>query len=157
MKMEDNKYKGLSAKACQNLRENEFLRRLEWRLEEIPPLEHSIQGAIFDAEKIMQEREKNEVKGKKVLKFKFTYIITNGHASPWENDLFKLAVDSKTSAKIDAYLNEGINVLDIEVLRTPKGIRYKFNPPEFYQSISGYRTTLPRRLTSDMYPLQNPV
>jgi hypothetical protein len=124
---------------------------LEWgRLADIPLLEDSLQGAIFDAERIVSEREKEEVDGKKLLKFKFTYIITKGHASPWENDLFKLTVDSKTSAKIDVYLSEGINSLDIQILRTPKGIRYKFSPYEICQSISGYRTALPIRLTNSL-------
>jgi hypothetical protein len=150
--MQDSEKKDkLTAKARQNLQTNEFFRRLEWgRLEDIPLLEDSLQGAIFDAERIVSEREKEEVDGKKVLKFKFTYIITKGHASPWENDLFKLTVDSKTSAKIDAYLSEGINALDIQILRTSKGIRYKFSPYEICQSISGYRTVLPIRLTNSL-------
>lgn len=150
--MQDSEKKDkLTAKASQNLQTNEFFRRLEWgRLEDIPLLEHSLQGAIFDAERIISEREQEEVDGKKVLKFKFTYIITNGQAPPWDNSLFKLTVDSKTSAKIDAYLSEGTNVLDIQILRTPKGIRYKFSPCDFCQSISGYRATLPIRLTNSL-------
>jgi hypothetical protein len=150
--MQDSEKKDkLTAKARQNLQTNEFFRRLEWgRLKDIPLLEHSIQGAIFDAERIVSEREKEEVDGNKVLKFKFIYIITNGQAPPWDNNLFKLTVDSKISAKIDAYLNQGINVLDIQTLHTAKGIRYKISQCDFCQSISGYRTTLPIRLTDSL-------
>jgi hypothetical protein len=142
--MQDNEKKDkLTAKARQNLQTNEFLRRLEWgRLKDIPLLEHSIQGAIFDSERIVSEREKEEVDGNKVLKFKFIYIITNGQAPPWDNDLFKLTVDSKISAKIDAYLSEGINVLDIQILRTPKGIRYRIEPFEHCPSVSGISTVM---------------
>jgi hypothetical protein len=142
-----------SAKARQNLQRNEFFRRLEWgRLDDIPVLDYSVQGAIFDAERIVQEREEEEVDGQKVLKFNFTYVITIGHNPPWENALFKLTVDSKTSAKIDAFLNEGINLLDIQVSRTPKGNRYRFSPWAIFQSIPGYRTTLPIRLTDSLLP-----
>ena len=142
--MEDNEKKVLSAKALKNLKKNEFLRRLEWGLEDIPPLEHSIQGAIFDAERIMPEREEKEVGGNKVLKFKFTYIVGDVNTPPWMNELFKLTVDSRISAKIDAYLSEGTNVLDIQISRTPKGVRYKISPCEIYQPISGYRIPLPK-------------
>ncbi|MFL6421996.1 MAG: hypothetical protein ACJ71R_00210 [Nitrososphaeraceae archaeon] len=142
-KMEDNKDKGLSAKALKNLKRNEFFRKFECGLEEIPPLEHSIQGAIFDAERIEPKIEKEQVDGNNVLKFKFTYIISYGLAPPWEIGLHKLTVDSKTSAKIDAYLSEGTNVLDVQILRTPKGIRYKIEPFVHFQSVPGYSTPLP--------------
>lgn len=155
--MQDDRNKVLSENARQTLQRNETLRRLEWGLEGIPPLERSIKGAIFDSERIMPEREKKEVDGNKVLKFKFIYIITDGNASPWENVLYKLTVDSKTSAKIDRYLNEGVHVLDIQILRSPKGIRYKFKPCEIVQSISGFSATLPIRLTNDLYPLQSHI
>jgi hypothetical protein len=141
--MGDNENKVLSAKALKNLERNEYLRRFECGLEEIPRLEHSIQGAIFDAERIEPEIEKEQVDTKNVLKFKFTYIISDGLAPPWVVGLHKLTVDSKTSAKIDAYLSEGTNVLDIQILRTPKGIRYKIQPFEIFQSAPGYRTALP--------------
>jgi hypothetical protein len=142
--MENSEEKGLSAKALKNLKRNEFLRRLECGLEDIPTLEHSIQGAIFDAERIMPERNEKEVNGNKVLKFKFTYIVGDVNTPPWMNELFKLTVDSRMSAKIDEYLSEGTNVLDIQILRTPKGIRYKISPCEVYESIPGYRISLPK-------------
>jgi hypothetical protein len=132
--MEDSENKKLSAKALKNLQRNEFFRRFEWGLQEIPPLEYSIQGAIFDAERIEPKIEKEQVDGNNVLKFKFTYIISDGLAPPWVIGLHKLTVDSKTSAKIDAYLSEGTNVLDIQILRIPKGIRYKIQPFEVFQS-----------------------
>jgi hypothetical protein len=64
-------------------------------------------------------------------------------APPWVIGLYKLTVDSKTSAKIDAYLSEGTNVLDIQILRTPKVIRYKIEPFEHNPSVPDYSTPLP--------------
>jgi hypothetical protein len=139
--MEDNKDKGLSAKAVKNLERNEYLRRIEWGLEPIPPLKYSTYAA-FDAEKIEPVKEEKEINGKKVLKFKFKYIIGVSDP-PWEIGVLELIVDAKTSAKIDAYLSEVINVLDIQILRTPKGIRYKIEPFEHFQSASGNHTALP--------------
>jgi hypothetical protein len=140
--MVDNENKGLSAKALKNLKRNEYLRRFELGLEPIPLLEYS-GYAVFDAELIEPVRVNEQVDGNNVLKFKFTYTISYGLAPPWEIGLYKLTVDSKTSAKIDAYLSEGTNVLDIEILRTPKGIRYKIQPFEVFQSDPDYRTALP--------------
>jgi hypothetical protein len=141
--MQDTENKGVSAKALKNLERNEFFRRFEWGLEEIPALEYSTQAAIFDVERIEPETENEQVDGKNVLKFKFTYIIRDGLAPPWVIGLHKLTVDSKISAKIDAYLSEGTNVLDVQILRTPKGIRYKIEPFEHFQSVPGYSTPLP--------------
>lgn len=139
----EQKYE-LSAKALENLKRNEYLRRLEWGLEDIPTLEHTIEGAIFDAERIMPERDEKEVDGNKVLNFKFTYIVSDLYSPSCMDGLFKLTVDSRTSAKIDAYLNEGTNVLEIQISRTSKGIRYRIRPDEIYQSIPGYRIALPK-------------
>jgi hypothetical protein len=138
--MEDNKDKGLSPKALENLKRNDFFRKFEWGIEEIPYLEHSIQGAIFDAERIDPEIEKKQADGRNVLKCKFTYIITDGLAPPWEIGLYKITVDAKASSKIDGYLSRGINVLDIRILRSPKAIRYHIKPYEHCQSVSGIRT-----------------
>jgi hypothetical protein len=87
-------------------------------------------------------REEKKKDGKRILEFRFKYIVTV-QAPPWELGLRELTVDSKTSAKIDAYLSEGTNVLDIQILRTPKGIRYKIQPFEVFQSDPGYRAALP--------------
>jgi hypothetical protein len=86
--------------------------------------------------------EKKEVDGKMVLKFEYIYLIGVTWPDP-DIGVRKLPVDAKTSAKIDAYLREGINVFDIEVLRTPKGIRYKIEPFEYSPSVPGYSTALP--------------
>jgi hypothetical protein len=141
--VQDDRNKVPSENALQTLQRNEFLRRLEWGLEEISPLKHSIHGAIFDVERITPERNAVEVDGNRVLKFKFSYTITNGEASPWVNALYKLTVDSKTAAKIDAYLNEGTNVLNVQIQHTRRGIRHKISPYEVCQSIPGFRTALP--------------
>jgi hypothetical protein len=96
--MEDSEKKDeLSAKAHQNLQRNQFLRRLEWGLEPIPLLEYSTY-AYFDAERIEPIREKKEVDGKSVLKFKFKYIISQSEP-PWEIGVRELIVDSKNIGK----------------------------------------------------------
>jgi hypothetical protein len=139
--MEDNQNKGLSPKALKNLEQNEFLRRFEWGLEPVPILDFST-IAIFDAERIKPVREEKEVDGKMVLEFKFKYLI-GVDALPYDIRVRELIVDAKTSAKIDAYLREGFYMLDIKILRTPKGIRYKIEPFEDYPSVRAYRTPLP--------------
>jgi hypothetical protein len=139
--MEDNKDKGLSAKALKNLKQNEFLRRIELGLEPIPTLEHS-GYVVFDAELIEPVSEDKKIDGKTILEFRFKYIV-GVQAPPWELGLRELIVDTKTSAKIDAYLSEGTNVLDIKILRTPKGVRYKIQPFEGFQLAPGYHTPLP--------------
>jgi hypothetical protein len=63
------------------------------------------------------------------------------HPDP-EIGVRELIVDAKTSAKIDAYLSEVINVLDIQISRTPKGIRYKIEPFEHCPSVSGISTVM---------------
>jgi hypothetical protein len=143
----EQKYE-LSAKAHETLKRNEYLRKLECGLEHIPEIKHRIDAAIFDPERIIPERVEEEINGTMIVKFKFIYIIMDAFAAPWENALFKIIVDSKTSAKIDAYLNEGKNVLGIEILRTPKGIKYKISHDEdFHRSIPGYQIPLPKDLT----------
>lgn len=139
--MVDNENKGLSAKALKNLKRNEYLRRFELGLEPIPLLEYS-GYAVFDAELIEPVSDEKKIDGKTILEFRFKYIVTV-QAPPWEIRLRELTVDSKTSAKIDAYVSEGTNVLDVQILRTPKGIRYKIKPSEHFQSVPCYHTALP--------------
>ena len=97
--------------------------------------------ALFDAERIEAVRKEKEVDRKRMLEFNFKYLIGVSGPDP-EIGVRELIVDAKTSAKIDAYLSEVINVLDIQILRTPKGIRYKIEPFEHCPSVSGISTVM---------------
>jgi hypothetical protein len=97
--------------------------------------------ALFDAERIEAVRKEKEVDRKRMLEFNFKYLIGVSGPDP-EIGVLELIVDAKTSAKIDAYLSEVIYVLDIQILRTPKGIRYKIEPFEHCPSVSGISTVM---------------
>jgi hypothetical protein len=97
--------------------------------------------ALFDAERIEAVRKEKEVDRKRMLELNFKYLIGLSGPDP-EIGVRELIVDAKTSAKIDAYLSEVINVLDIQILRTPKGIRYKIEPFEHCPSVSGISTVM---------------
>jgi hypothetical protein len=131
----------ITEKARQNLERNEFLRRLEFGLEPIPPLNYSTY-AYFDAERIEAVTKVEEVDGNRVLKFNFKYTVGVDRPDP-EIGVRLLTVDAKISAKIDLYLYEGINVLNIKIIHTGKGTKYKIEPFEPVPSVPEYRTALP--------------
>jgi hypothetical protein len=117
------KYKKLNAKAEENLRRNEFLRRRELGLEPIPPL-HQSTLAIFDPERVQPVRE--EVNGKIVLKFR--YIVYAPPMYEYDKGEHEVTVDTKTSAQIDEYLSNGITMLEIKVSCRRNDVRYKIEP-----------------------------
>jgi hypothetical protein len=120
---EEYENKELSVKAKQILKRNKELRRKEWGLEPIPPLRNSTL-AIFNAEMI--EPVKQEVNGKMMQMFK--YIVATPPMYPDDTGEYELTVDAKTSEDIDAYLSQGLTMLDLKISHRGKDTRYKILP-----------------------------